>query len=208
MNNFETDFVCDPEALKGLSLDSSIHLCIDFQDAYFSPKGKLIKATQSVRDGAVHVTSRIQSLYPVFNTACENKTLWVWHECVGDKFYKVDPPADMRFAKRWNSAFSRTNLDANLRSGNIDTLFLSGGYARQCVRSTALDALRLGYNVVVLTDCIQDTHDVCLSKTALKLEFKLPAGPDGQERHARFTTSEALKSFVKGACPEYTYAFA
>ena len=53
------------------------------------------------------------------------------------------------------SAFEGTVLDARLRDLHTERLFIGGLATEICVLSTALDALRLGYEVVLLTDAIR-----------------------------------------------------
>lgn len=52
------------------------------------------------------------------------------------------------------SAFGHTELHARLRAGSVRRLFVGGLATDYCVRSTVLDALALGYRVVVLDDAI------------------------------------------------------
>ena len=52
------------------------------------------------------------------------------------------------------SAFGHTELQARLRAGHVLRLIVCGLATDYCVRSTVLDALALGYRVVVLRDAI------------------------------------------------------
>lgn len=53
------------------------------------------------------------------------------------------------------SAFEGTTLDAQLRKLQTKRLFIGGLATEYCVLSTALDGLRLGHEVVLLTDAIR-----------------------------------------------------
>lgn len=53
------------------------------------------------------------------------------------------------------SAFAGTDLDALLRARSIKRLFVGGLATDYCVLNTALDGLKLGYAVFVLTDGIR-----------------------------------------------------
>ena len=61
-------------------------------------------------------------------------------------------PGDYDVPKRRHSGFSYTDLDLFLREEKIDTVVLTGVWTNVCVRSTASDAMYLGYNVICLSD--------------------------------------------------------
>ena len=61
--------------------------------------------------------------------------------------------ADLLVEKPRYSAFWRTDLDATLRSMNVDTLLIGGVWSNVCVESTARDAFFREYKVVYLADC-------------------------------------------------------
>lgn len=52
------------------------------------------------------------------------------------------------------SAFGHTELQARLRDGHVRRLFVGGLATDYCVRATVLDALALGYQVVLLGDAV------------------------------------------------------
>ncbi|HSC00221.1 MAG TPA: isochorismatase family protein [Burkholderiaceae bacterium] len=52
------------------------------------------------------------------------------------------------------SAFAHTELDARLRDGHVRRLFIGGLATDYCVSASVLDALALGYRVVVLRDAV------------------------------------------------------
>lgn len=53
------------------------------------------------------------------------------------------------------SGFQGTDLDAKLRAANIRRLFIGGLATDYCVLNTVRDALRLGYQVLLLADAIR-----------------------------------------------------
>ncbi len=61
--------------------------------------------------------------------------------------------------KRRHSSFAHTDLDLYLREENLDTVVLTGVWTNVCVRSTATDALALGYRVITLTDGVHSKND-------------------------------------------------
>ena len=194
--SFETNFLCEPDALAGLDPTRTAHLCIDLQDGYFHPENT--NASEEAKENGPVVAERIARVAPLFNDAGLNSTLWVWHEVVGEKFYLVDPPEEERFAKKHYSAFRKTSLDKILKLRRVDTLVLSGGYTSFCVRNTARDGLANAYRVLVLTDCVQDFYKPLPDKD-LKEAFTKTV--NGEKKRAGFTTSgrllEHLKSYAR-----------
>lgn len=58
------------------------------------------------------------------------------------------------------SEFEETGLDRQLQELGVRRVFVGGLATDYCVLNTVLDALRLGYEVVLLTDCVRavDRH--------------------------------------------------
>jgi nicotinamidase/pyrazinamidase len=65
------------------------------------------------------------------------------------------PRLDSYSALFENDRRTSTGLDGWLRNLGITTIFLSGLAMDYCVRYTALDALRLGYGVVIVKDAVR-----------------------------------------------------
>lgn len=60
---------------------------------------------------------------------------------------------DIRVEKQRFSAFFATDLDLILRGLGARNVFIAGTQYPNCIRSTAVDAMSLNYNVTVVTDC-------------------------------------------------------
>ena len=76
-----------------------------------------------------------------------------------DAALQVDDTLNV-FTKTEHSCFSSADFKELLNTGEIDTLVLSGFLAEYCVKQTALDALQLGYQVLLVEDCIATGDDV------------------------------------------------
>uniref|UniRef100_A0A7S0WSL0 Isochorismatase-like domain-containing protein n=1 Tax=Chlamydomonas leiostraca TaxID=1034604 RepID=A0A7S0WSL0_9CHLO len=61
-------------------------------------------------------------------------------------------PGEVVIIKKRFSAFSHTHLDLVLRRLNVRTVAICGVQTPNCIRATAVDALGLDYEVVVLSD--------------------------------------------------------
>jgi nicotinamidase-related amidase len=69
--------------------------------------------------------------------------------------------------KRRHSGFSYTDLDLFLREERIDTVVLTGVWTNVCVRSTASDAMYLGYNIICLSDATT-SQDEAMHQSGLR----------------------------------------
>ena len=70
------------------------------------------------------------------------------------------PPAVVVDKTRY-SAFLQSPLQATLASRGVDTLIISGAETDVCVLATILDAVDLGYRVVVASDAVCSSSDEC-----------------------------------------------
>ncbi|MEM4040546.1 MAG: nicotinamidase, partial [Ignisphaera sp.] len=73
------------------------------------------------------------------------------------------------------SGFEGTNLDQVLKSREVKRIFICGVATDYCVKATALDALRLGYQVFLLMDAIKGV-DIPRGSIAKAIEELLNEG--------------------------------
>ena len=75
-------------------------------------------------------------------------------------------PKDIVFQKRRPDGFVGTDFDLILRSNNVRTILIGGVATEGGVEGTARTARNLGYDVVVLKDCVgsrnRELHDLAL----------------------------------------------
>jgi nicotinamidase-related amidase len=64
------------------------------------------------------------------------------------------PPTRRLVRKTANSAFLRTDFEAQLRAMNVTRLFLAGAFMDGCVGLTAADAAQRGFEVCLVDDAI------------------------------------------------------
>ena len=105
---------------------------------------------------------------------------------------------DLVIEKATGGAFSRTNLDAELRARGIDTLIVGGFMTHLAVLTTASDAGILGYHVVVAADA---TATRALPGTAGPGQERASAGVDAaeQQRAALATIADRVADVMLGA---------
>lgn len=87
----------------------------------------------------------------------------------GEKFLsELDKePTEKVFFKKNYSAFFDTPLDNYLKEHNIDTLIMSGINTHACIRTAAIDAFQLGYEVLIDPTCV-DSYDIEHHEISLK----------------------------------------
>jgi nicotinamidase-related amidase len=87
-----------------------------------------------------------------------------WGAAVVDEINPGD--RDIHVTKYRFSGFWDTELDSILRNLGLTTLFFAGVNADQCVMTTLQDASFLGYDVLMLEDCVATTSpDYCMQAT-------------------------------------------
>ena len=87
-----------------------------------------------------------------------------WSAAIVDEL--VPDARDIRVAKHRMSGFWDTPLDSILRNLDVRTLLFAGVNADQCVLHTLADANFLGYDTIMVTDCVATTSpDFCWRAT-------------------------------------------
>jgi len=80
--------------------------------------------------------------------------------------------SDIRVSKHRISGFWDTPLDSILRNLNIATVFFAGVNTDHCVLGTLMDANFLGYDTIMLEDCVATTSpDYCTQATFTNVQF-------------------------------------
>jgi nicotinamidase-related amidase len=72
--------------------------------------------------------------------------------------FRLIPPATV-IDKPAYSAFAESALTAFLRDKNVDTLIITGSETDVCVLATVLDAVDLGFRVIVVEDALCSSFD-------------------------------------------------
>ena len=84
----------------------------------------------------------------------------------------VPDARDIRVTKYRFSGFWDTPLDSILRNLGVQTLFFAGVNADQCVMSTLQDAMFLGYDCIMVEDCVGTTSpDYCMQATLYNVKL-------------------------------------
>jgi ureidoacrylate peracid hydrolase len=78
---------------------------------------------------------------------------------------------DLVVIKKGFSGFSETTLHDLLAARGVDTLLFAGGTTTVCVESTLRDAMFLGYNCVLLSDCTADLDDALYESALARIDM-------------------------------------
>lgn len=80
------------------------------------------------------------------NTLVSGSNAWELHP-------QIQPSEnEMIIHKRYGNAFESTDLHAELTGRNVDTLVITGLVTHGCVRATCLGAIKMGYQVILVSD--------------------------------------------------------
>jgi nicotinamidase-related amidase len=102
----------------------------------------------------------------------------------------VPDERDIRVTKYRYSGFWDTELDSILRNLGVTTLFFAGVNADQCVMSTLQDAMFLGYDCILVEDCVGTTSpEYCMQATLYNVKLL----------YGFVTDSAAIRHGIRGA---------
>jgi nicotinamidase-related amidase len=181
-----TEGVQQPSLSFGPLTGATVHLCIDMQAMFWESTAWHVPWMRKV----LPVALRIARAFPartIFTRfvpparAEDAPGTWRryyerWPEFTGERLpprlvslvpplLELVPPAKVR-DKRFYSPFTDTGLHHDLRRRDIDSLVISGGETDVCVLAAVLDAVDLGYRVVVASDALcsasDEAHDALL----------------------------------------------
>ena len=153
--------------------DQTALLLLDFQLDFLDSKGRypvahdqvepmittanrLIAAAQSAGAKIVYIGNEFspRDLLNLTRNSCAIK---------GSAGTHLDPRlkvvSEYYFPKDKNSAFTNPDLNAFLQKQHVTQLWIVGVFATACVRATALDGQRLGYQVGVVSDAVAAAND-------------------------------------------------
>jgi nicotinamidase-related amidase len=97
----------------------------------------------------------------------------------GADFFRVRPrPEDLVVTKHTFSGFHGTDLHHELQSHDVRTLIMTGVATNVCVDSTLREGFFLGYDIVVVEDCVTSSnragHEGTLSTVRVNFGTVLP----------------------------------
>jgi ureidoacrylate peracid hydrolase len=123
----------------------------------YEPTRRLLAAARAHGSPVIWVCDA----HPADDREFEKRTVHCLAGTWGAQIVEALEPRDdeERVEKRRYSGFYGTDLDLRLRERRVSTVLLTGVVTNICVRSTAHDAFFLGYDVIVVEDCVAATSD-------------------------------------------------
>lgn len=154
---------CDAHTQKG----NAVLIIIEAQELYRQSFGSdMIGQLQALADAfrarGLPVYRRVWILDPDSAAGRFQGARHAWRslQAIGSArvLSEIEPTDDLEVNRTWSSnsfsVFAHVGLDARLRSADVNTVVLAGGYVNACVSSTAYHAKSLGYNVIIAKDAV------------------------------------------------------
>ena len=141
----------------------------------------------------------------IYSTDCHTEDdaelkKWPAHSMKGTEWAEIvrelAPQAgDLVLPKTTYSGFQSSNLEAELKARNIETLYITGLHTDCCCRHTSGDAFQKGFDLVWVTDALQAFTDEAHESGLEYYKAWYAIEPERQFK----TADEAVKSWQSGA---------
>lgn len=160
---------------RGALTETAVHLCIDMQRMFAEQTEwhvpwmkRVLPAILRIGHGYPERTIFTRFVPPM--RAAQAQGMWQqyyqrWSEFTGERLsphfltlLELVPPAQV-IDKHFYSPFAETHLHRSLQDRGIDSVVITGGETDVCVLAAVLDAVDLGYRVVVASDALCSVSD-------------------------------------------------
>jgi nicotinamidase/pyrazinamidase len=137
--------------------------------------------------GITQILASKERINKLINTIDKNRCVVIFSDYREDQFEKglaicipgtnghqIDIELDnshLLIAKSNHSCFSSEAFVMHLKNNKISKLSICGFLAEYCVKQTAIDALKLGYSLSLIEDCIGTGDDVQFRKDEMLAEL-------------------------------------
>jgi nicotinamidase-related amidase len=183
--------------------EKAVHLCIDMQQMFAEKTAWHVPWMKRVLPVVLQIarTSPARTVFTRFippMRAEEAQGAWRryyhrWSEFTGEQLpshllsllpelRELIPPAQV-VDKRFYSPFAEPQLHRSLQDRMINTVVISGGETDVCVLASVLDAIDLGYRVVVVSDALcsvsDEAHENLLKLFSERFEQQIEVASSG-----------------------------
>ncbi|MPM46272.1 Peroxyureidoacrylate/ureidoacrylate amidohydrolase RutB [bioreactor metagenome] len=149
--------------ISALSTHTTALIVIDFQNEYFNGRMPLPDADKALNNARTLIAWADENKLPVLHVqhiAPAGSAVFATDGTTVQFHSLMQPRAQDLVVQKDNvSVFVGTDVDAQLRSRNVDTLVIAGLMTHACVAGAARDAAPRGYHVVVASDA-SATRDI------------------------------------------------
>lgn len=166
-----------------MKIDNQIIVIIDPQYDFINPQGFYAKKHSGI-DQILRAREKINALLKVLP---KEKTIIVFSNYRQEQFqrglsicipgtlgHKIDLDYDgavPAISKEYHSCFSSDDFRSYLESNNIKSILLCGFLAEYCVKQTAIDGIKSGYQISILKDLVGTGDDVQHKKEQMLIEL-------------------------------------
>ncbi len=164
----------------------------EYQEKVRALLGPLSRLLDAAREADVTV---------VYSTDChtpEDSELKKWppHSMKGTKWAEIVPelipqPGDLDIPKTTYSGFQSSDIESQLKSRGIETLYITGLHTDCCCRHTSGDAFQKGFDLVWVTDVLQAFTDEAHESGLKYYKTWYATDPERQFK----TSDEVIKSW-------------
>jgi nicotinamidase-related amidase len=128
-------------------------LVIDVQKGLFHRPNPIYKADELLKNINTLVDRSHENGVPVYYIQHSNKSFLKEGSEAWELHTEIQPEdGDTIIHKRYGSAFQDTSLGEELAEKGVGIILITGLVTHGCVRATCLDALKLKYRVILVTD--------------------------------------------------------
>jgi nicotinamidase-related amidase len=128
-------------------------LIIDVQRGLFNRPTPIYRADRLLKNIQTLVDHSHEKCIPVFYIQHENKSMLAKGTEAWELHPQMHPESgDGLIHKRHGSAFQETDLEKELIAREVGKIIVTGLVTQGCVRATCLNALELGYKVLLVED--------------------------------------------------------
>lgn len=191
-------FIRPAESAGTIDPLTTVHMAVHVQAGFFNPScpRPSEEKRQPIADEAAARIERAASFLreagiPTFwIRMADDEGIEISEEAA--ELYRVHPGEGDETLKDFErSAIKTADTLTRLRERGAKTLIVSGGYASECVTDTVNDALKEGFRVVVMTDCLLDNQD--------DMDLRGMFGRHADKTRAIFSNSDNVMKSVSNA---------
>lgn len=135
-------------------------IVVDVQHGLFKQKKPIYQGKTLIKNIVYLIEQARLDDIPIIFIQHTNKGILKFGSSDWQLHKEIKPLKDELIIYKTNaSAFKETNLDAHLKKNNINQVIFLGLTTQGCIRATCLDAVKSGYDVILVGDAHSSYHE-------------------------------------------------